>query len=204
MWEMDVIKYTNGIKRLAAQMAAERRGFEVRSQTAQGVPERARLELRRPDQEPLQAVVRTSEAGLLGLRRDSKGGWKPLGTADFVLIAMKSGNRGRRGIEVLAFSKDTVVAALDAALAQLTAADRRPPNEVPVFISVDAYDKANLGHALPGIRKDAIWTETIHADDLAPHVDVEDHDYIEVARRQFAKRNAVDVKRVTVTFSISA
>src|SRR6476619_5024031 len=119
MQTRSVARYTNAIKRLAAQIAAERQGYEVRSQTAQGVPERARFELRRPNEEAIQAVVRTSEEGLFGFRRDIKGGWKPLKNADLVVTAMKCNDRGRPGIEVLAFAKETIVAALDAALAQL-------------------------------------------------------------------------------------
>jgi hypothetical protein len=195
-------KYSNGIKRLAAEKAAQRQGFEVHSATARGVPERARFELRRPNQKPSNAVVRTTEEGLFGFRRDDKGEWKPLKNADLVLTVMRSGDRRHSGLEVLAFSKEIIVATLDAALAQLIAADRRPPNEIPVFISVDAYNKTDLGHATPGIRAHARWSEVIHVEELEELINDGDNDYIEEARREFAKRNGVDVRKVTVTFGV--
>jgi len=194
-------RYPNATKRLAAEVALKRQGFEVRSKTAQGVPLRARFELRRAGEELLEALVRTSEVGRFGFRRDSEGDW-PLRKAKLILTATKCTDPGKPGIEVLAFPTKIVRAALDAALHQLRALNRAPPNEIPVFISIDPYDKVDFGYTMPGIRKDKSWGEIIPPEELMPQIVEGDQGYLEEARREFAKRNGVDVRRVTLTFSI--
>jgi hypothetical protein len=70
---------------------------------------------------------------------------------------------------------------------------------IPVFIPIDEVSRKNLGDDISNVKKLAIWSVHLTAEELTARDSSGEEIYVEQFRRRFAAKNGVDIGLVRIS-----
>ena len=176
------------------------RGFEVRVKPGQGYLPGSRLVAKKNGKQTIVAVKASKERAL-SFTRQPNGKWRTLHVAGLVLAVVPAEDNEEE-VEVLAFKRDTLVAAFDRAWKVLQEEERSLSFNIPVFVPLDAVGRKNVGHDVGNLKKQSIWPsvrltlEQARAKSMS--IARTDESYIDSFIRRYAKENNLDEHQVFI------
>jgi hypothetical protein len=187
----------SSLLRVAARSVLVDRGFEVRVKPGQGYLPGSRVVAEKNGEEMVVAV-KASKQRVLSFTRQSNHLWRTLHAVDQVLAVVPAANNAE-GAEVMAFKRDTLVAAFDRAWKALEE-ERRPLSfKIPVFVPLDKVARKNVGHAVGNLKALAIWSIRLTPDQILAKSSAEvEEDYIDAFVRRYAKDHRVEEHQVVI------
>ena len=192
------------LRQAAANILAVKGGFKVEERTGKGIRPGARWSAKPSKGPAIEVAVRTGRERSLGFSRLSDGNWRTFQGVQLVLCVVPA-EKSADDFDVFAFDSKTLGIWFGKALEALEKAARAPELHVPIFIALDEKSKKNLGHNIGGLKDEAVWSASIskkQIEDQSPSEDLEE--LIDRIKRELAKRNKVDVSRVSVELRMLA
>jgi hypothetical protein len=145
-----------------------------------------------------QAAVKASQERMLSFTRQSATRWRTLHAVGLV-IAIVPGDPDSEEVDVLAFERRALVRAFDRAWKALETAGRSVGLNMPVFIPLDQSLRKNVGHGVNDLKKLAIWSVRLTAEELAARTSERiERDYVKRFKRRYAVEHGVDVSAVKI------
>jgi hypothetical protein len=187
----------SSILRAAARSVLAERGFEVRVKPGQGYLPGSRLEAKKDGKETVVAV-KASQERTVSFTRQSDDLWRTLRAVDQVLAVVPAA-ADAEDAEVMAFERDTLVAAFDRAWKSLEREKRPLSFKIPVFIPLDKVARKNVGHDVGNLKALAIWSVRLTKEQIRAMSSAEaEEDYVDAFIRRYAKDHRVEEHQVLI------
>jgi hypothetical protein len=184
--------------REAAANVLRAKGFRMQPRKGKGIRPGARWRAKPSDGPAFEVAVRTGRGRSLGFSRLSDGSWRTLHSVHWVLCVVPA-YKSPTTFVVLAFEAEKLSAWFNRALEVLEKADRAPALDVPIFIPLDQKSKKNVGHDVAGLKRAALWRETIDKENLADKVRRDELDELfDLLKQKIAEREGIDVGKVVL------
>lgn len=104
---------------------------------------------------------------------------------------------------MLAFDPAKIKQIFDRALKAMKKKGQDPSLEVPVFVPLDHRSRKDVGHDVVGLADRALYVEHLTAKEVISLSGLTpEQKWIDRVKREFAERNGVDVRKVSVEFRI--
>ena len=101
--------------------------------------------------------------------------------------------------EVMAFKRDTLIAAFDRAWNALKKEKRALSFKIPVFVPLDQVARKNVGHDVGNLKALAIWSIRLTPEQLRANSSGEiEEDYVDAFIRRYAKDHRVEEHQVVI------
>jgi hypothetical protein len=142
----------------------------------------------------LDVAMKSSQERALSFTPQRNGRWRTLHAVDLVVVAVPAAS-DTGGADVYAFEKKPLVRVFNRARAALKSGGRF---NVPVFIPIDQVMRKNLGHDVGNLKKLAMWSVHLTAEELKEMSARAEENYVDQFRRRFAAENGIDVAQVTI------
>jgi hypothetical protein len=187
----------NSDYRTVARSVLMDRGFDVRVKPGQGYLPGARVTTAKAGKET-DVAVKTSQGRALGFTKQSNKRWRTLHVVDLV-VAVVPAEKDKDEADVFAFEKKALVRIFDRAWKALENAKRPVGFNMPVFIPIDEVSRKNVGHDIGNLKKLALWSVHLTAEQLAERSFGKEESYVDQFRRRFAAENGIDLDEVMVS-----
>ena len=189
--------------REAAGDVLRAKGFRIQPRKGKGFRPGARWQAKPPDGPAFEVAVRTGRGRSLGVSRLSGGSWRTLSSVQLVLCVVPTAKNPKMFV-VFAFEAEKLSAWFDRALEALEKAERAPALDVPIFIPLDRKSKKNVGHDVAGLKRAALWCETIDPKIMAEKVQRDEVDELfDLLKQKIAEREGIDVSEVILQVKYS-
>jgi hypothetical protein len=172
-------------------------GFDVQVKTGQGYLPGARL-IAVKGKEEIDVAIKASQQRALSFTWQPDKGWRTLRSVDLVVAAVP-GEEDDGGADVFGFKRKALERKFEQARAALESGKRYAGFNTPIFIPIDAVSRKNLGHDVVNLKKLAIWSVHLTAQQAAELSERMQEDYIDQFRRRFAAENGIDVGQVMIS-----
>jgi hypothetical protein len=189
----------NSVYRAVARSVLIDRGFDVHVKPGQGYLPGARVIAMKAGKET-DVAVKASQQRALSFTKQSNKLWRTLDAVDFI-VAVVPGEKNQDEADVFAFAKKRLKRAFNRAWKALENAKRPVGFNIPVFIPIDEISRKNVGHDVGNLKKLAIWSVHLTAEELAKRSSSEEESYVDQFRRRFAAENGVDISQVTISIA---
>jgi hypothetical protein len=183
--------------RNVARLVLMDRGFDVRVKIGQGYLPGARL-IAVKGRDKIDVAVKASQQRALSFTRQPDKGWRTLRFVDLV-VAVVPGEEDDGAADVFGFEQKALERKFDRARKALESAKRSVGFNVPIFIPIDEVSRKNVGHDVANLKKLAIWSVHLNAQQLAELSERTKENYVDQFRRRFAAENGVDVSQVMIS-----
>ena len=183
--------------RIIGRSVLKDRGFDVRVKPGQGYLPGARVIASKAGKET-EVAIKASQERALSFTKQADKRWRTLSAVDLVVAVVPAAKDGE-GADLFAFEKKPLERAFNRAWQALQNAKRPLGFNIPVFIPIDEASRKNVGHDVSNLKKLAIWTLHLTAEELTTRSSSEEESYIDQFRRRFAAENGVDLKQVVIS-----
>lgn len=189
--------------REAAANVLRAKGFSMQPRKGKGIRPGARWRVKPADGPAFQVAVRTGRGRSLGCSRLSDGSWRTLHSVHWVLCVVPA-YKSPTTFVVFAFEAQKLSAWFNRALEALEKAGRAPALDVPIFIPLDQKPEKNVGHKVSGLKRAALWCETIDQKKMADKVLRDELDELfDLLKQKIAERDGIDVSKVVLQVKYS-
>jgi hypothetical protein len=183
--------------RAAARSVLVQRGFEVRVNPGQGYLPGSRV-VAEKNEERIDFAVKASKERVLSFTRQSDDLWRTLHAVDQVLVIVPAADDADDA-EVMAFKRDTLIAAFDRAWNALKKEKRALSFKIPVFVPLDKVARKNVGHDVGNLKAQVVWSVRLTAEQIRTMSSAEaEEDYIDAFIRRYAKDHRVEEHQVVI------
>jgi hypothetical protein len=187
--------------REAAANVLRAKGFRIQPRKGKGIRPGARWRVKPSRGAAFEVAVRTGRA--LGCSRLSDGSWRTLNDVRWVLCVVPN-YKSPTSFVLFAFEAKKLSVWFNKALAALEKADRAPALDVPIFIPLDQKSKKNVGHDVAGLKRAALWRETIDPKKMADTMRRDEVDELfDLLKQKLAEREGIDVSKVVIQVKYS-
>jgi hypothetical protein len=187
----------NSLLRNVGRAVLMERGYDVQVNPGQGYLPGARLSAAKGGKK-FNVVMKASQQRTVSFTKQSRTRWRSLHAADLV-IAVIPAEHDRNEAEVLAFEKKPLERIFNRAWKELENAKRPVGFNIPIFIPIDETSRKNVGHNVGNLKKLAIWSVHLGAEEVAARSSNDEENYVDQFRRRFAAENGIDVSQVMIS-----
>jgi hypothetical protein len=173
------------------------RGYDVRVKPGQGYLPGARVITAKAGKET-DVAVKTSQERALSFTKQSNKRWRTLHAVKLV-VAVVPAAKDQEEADVFAFETKALVRIFDRAWRALEKAKRPVGFNMPVFVPIDEVSRKNVGHDIGNLKKIALWSVHLTAEQLAELSVSKEESYIDQFRRRFAAENGIDLDEVMIS-----